>query len=299
MQDDEPFSHIHPKFRYVMALPKDQRLAFLDEPRWIGYQRAQQVLDTLQGLMNKPRRPRMPNLLVVGESNNGKTTIIKRFLSLCGEGYVDQGTRAVKPVIVAEAPPSADEKGLYVSILEQFWAPYRATDPPSKLRYQVIHQLRECSTRTLLIDEVHSLLTGPTMKQREVMNVIKLLCNEVGIPIAGFGTRDAVRVLHTDPQHASRFDVMPLPLWELNPEFQKLLSGFERVLPLMQPSKLMAPEMATSLHAISEGNLGDLHSLLVACSKAAIRDGVERITSEIVKAHAWMRPTRGIRELPS
>ncbi|MEO6276285.1 TniB family NTP-binding protein [Roseateles sp.] len=293
----QPFSHIHPEFREVMSCPDEQRLAFLDRPRWIGYERAQLALDTMQALMNKPRQPRMPNLLIVGEPNNGKTTLVQRFKTLCGEGYVNENADPVKPVIVAEAPPSADEKGLYISILERFWAPYRATAPAAQLRYQVVHQLRECHVRILLIDEFHSLLTGSALKQREVMNAIKLLCNEVGIPIVGVGTRDAVRVLHTDPQHASRFDVFALPLWELDPSFQKLLAGFERVLPLKKSSGLATPDLATMAHAICGGNLGDLHRLLSACARVAITTGEERITEKILRSKAWLQPTKGIREV--
>lgn len=291
------FAHVHPDFREVLLSTDEGRLAFLDQPRWIGYQRAQAALDTLQALMNKPRQPRMPNLLIVGDSNNGKTTLIQRFKNLCGEGYVDENADPVKPVIVAEAPPSADEKGLYISILERFWAPYRASTPLAGLRYQVIHLLRKCKVKILIIDEFHSLLTGSAAKQRELMNAIKLLCNEVGIPIVGVGTRDAVRVLHTDPQHASRFDVFSLPLWELTPEFQKLLAGFERVLPLKKPSGLSTPEMATTIHAISAGNLGDVYRLLNVCARQAITSGEEQITDKILRSKAWLRPTKGIREM--
>lgn len=293
----QQYQHIHPNFREVLSFPDENRLAFLDKPRWIGYERAQLALDSLQALMNKPRQPRMPNLLIVGDPNNGKTTLIQRFKTLCGEGYVNENAEPVKPVIVAEAPPSADEKGLYISILERFWAPYRASAPATQLRYQVVHLLRECHVRILIIDEFHSLLTGSAVKQREVMNTIKLLCNEVGIPIVGVGTRDAVRVLHTDPQHASRFDVLSLPLWELDPAFQKLLAGFELVLPLKKPSMLSSPEIATIAHAICGGNLGDLHRLLGACARVAITSGEECITEKILRSKAWLRPTKGIREV--
>lgn len=292
-----PFAHVHPDFRDVLLASDEARLGFLEQPRWIGYERAQLALDTLQALMNKPRQPRMRNLLVVGDSNNGKTTLIQRFNHLCGEAYVDENADSIKPVILAEAPPSADEKGLYISILERFWAPYRASSPPVQLRYQVIHLLRGCRTRILIIDEFHSLLTGSPVKQREVMNAIKLLCNEVGIPIVGVGTRDAVRVLHTDPQHASRFDVLPLPLWELNPEFQKLLAGFEKVLPLKKPSKLSSPEIATLVHTIGAGNLGDTYRLINECAKQAVTRGTEQITVDLLRSMAWLRPTKGVREL--
>jgi hypothetical protein len=280
-----------------MGLSDRERIEFLDQPRWIGYRGAQQILDALQGLMMKPTRPRMPNLLIVGDSNNGKTTIVRRFRDLCGQGYVNEDAEPVKPVIIAEAPPNADEKGLYISILERFFTPYRATDPVSKLRYQVIHLLRMCHTRILIIDEFHSLLTGTAIKQREVMNAIKLLCNELAIPIVGVGTREAVRVLHTDPQHASRFDVVTLPLWELNQDFQRLLASIEKILPLKKPSKLSQPELASLIHTISEGNTGNVYRLLAECAVDAIKTGKEQIDKPLIESKSWLRPTRGVREL--
>jgi len=288
--------HVHPDFQHILALTGQERIDFLDEPRWIGYNSAHRIIDSLQGLLHKPKRPRMPNLLLVGEPNNGKTTIVRRFMDLCGKGYVNEEAEPVKPVILAEAPPSADEKGLYISILERFFTPYRATDPSAKLRYQIIHLCRACHVQMLVIDEFHSLLTGTPVKQREVMNAIKLLCNELAIPIVGVGTREAVRVLHSDPQHASRFDVLSLPVWQLNQDFQRLLASFEQVLPLQKPSRLHQPELASVLHTISGGNLGDLHRLLVECAREVIQSGSERITGDIIESKSWLRPTKGIRE---
>lgn len=291
------YDHIFPEFRHIMGLSESERIAFMDQPRWVGYKTAQSILDTLQGLMHKPQRPRMPNLLIVGEPNNGKTTIILRFRDLCGQGYVDENSEPVKPIIIAQAPPSADEKGLYISILERFFTPYRATDAVTKLRYQVIHLFRACHVRMLVIDEFHSLLTGSAIKQLEVMNAIKFLCNELAIPIVGFGTRDAVRVLHHDPQHASRFDVISLPLWSLDQDFQKLLASFEKILPLKKPSKIYRPELSSLIHTISDGNIGNVHRLLMECAKDAILSGKEQIDQSLIESKAWLRPTRGIREL--
>lgn len=296
MTGEQTYRHIHRDFQSVMVLSDADRVAALDVPRWIGYSRATEILDILQGLLGKPKRPRMPNLLIVGESNNGKTTLVRRFNELCGRAYVDDGGDPVRPIILCETS-NADEKYLYASILDQFWTPYRPTDPAIKLRYQALHLMRACRVQMLIVDEFHTFLTGTAIKQREVMNTLKGLCNELCIPIVGVGTNEAVRVLHSDPQHASRFDVVTLPKWGLNAEFQKLLASFESVLPLRNPSQLHKPELAQLLHSISDGNIGNLHRLLIACAKEAILTGKELIDAKIISSKQSLRPTKGVRHL--
>jgi len=291
------FGHIHSDFRHIIQLSEEERIGFLDEPRWIGYPRAQEIIETMQGLLNKPARPRMQNLLVVGESNNGKTTLVQHFGDQFGQSFVNNDAEPVRPIIMAEAPSTSDEKGLYISILERFSTPYRATDPMAKLRYQVIHLMRDCHVRMLIIDELHSLLAGTAGKQREVMNAIKLLCNELRIPIVGVGTIDAVRILHTDPQHASRFDVAKLPLWKLDKEFQLLVATFQKMLPLKKPSNLHLREKLMPIHSICGGNIGDLHRLLIECATEAIKSGKEEIDLDIIENKKWIRPTKGVREI--
>jgi Bacterial TniB protein len=290
-------SHVHPEFRHVLNLSAKERIEFMGSPRWVGYAAANLIIEKLNDLLATPKRPRMPNLIVVSESNNGKTTIIRNFMAKHGNSFVDEDGATVKPIALVESPPSADEKGFYISILETFYTTYRASDPCAKLRYQVIHLFRSCRVRMLVIDEFHSLLTGSAIKQREVMNAIKLLCNELGIPIVGVGTHDSVRILHMDPQHASRFDVVKLPKWELNKDLLRLLLSFEQILPLKHPSNLSSPETAQKLLLICDGNLGNLHRLLVECARTAIQNGTERITTVEINANSWVRPTRGLREI--
>jgi len=291
------YAHVHPDFRPVLDLSDRERILFLQEPRWIAYKSAVKILEALGSLLDSPKRPRMPNLLLVGDSNNGKTTLIHQFVKTHGEGYADESNDPVRPIILAESPTSADEKELYIAILERMWMPYRATDSKVKLRYQVIHLLREFKVRMLIIDEIHSMLTGSAKQQREVMNALKLLCNTLMIPIVGVGTSDAVQILHIDPQHASRFDIIKLETWKLDAEFQRLLKAFELILPLKKPSNLFQPELAQLLHSICGGNTGDLHGLLIECAKEAITSGKEYIDRPLIESKSWKRPTRGIRHL--
>lgn len=291
------YEYIHEKFRHLVTANNQERIEFLDEPRWVGYPVANEIIENLVSLMSKPKRPRMFNLLVVGASNNGKTTLIRHFYDLYGSPFVDSQSDGIRPIILAEAPPSANEKELYISLLEHFYVPYRSTDSVVKLRYQTIHLFREYKVRMLIIDEFHSLLVGTPRLQRQVMNAIKMLCNELQIPIVGVGTRDAIRVLHTDPQHASRFDVAELPTWKLNKEFQKLLFQFQGILPLKKCSDLPSPELATKIHTISGGNLGNVHRLLTVCAVDAITSGEEHVTLEIIEHNSWIQPTQGFRKI--
>ncbi|MCY4121945.1 MAG: TniB family NTP-binding protein, partial [Acidobacteria bacterium] len=248
----------------------------------------------LQRLLEMPKRARMDNLLIVSESNNGKTTLVSQFQKRHGEPFVNHDNEAIKPIVIVESPPAADEKSLHLSILKRFRAPFRKTAPAAELRYQAIHLLRQCRARMLIIDEFHSLLAGTGRNQSVVMNTVKLLCNELQIPIVAVGTHEAVQVLRTDPQHVSRFDVARLPLWKLDRDFQRLLVGFEQILPLKRPSNLYRKEMAQLLYTFCGGNLGDLRKLLVNCAREAIETGAEHIGTELVeKTHARAVASRG------
>ena len=122
-------------------------------------------------------------------------------------------------MIVVQAPVS-DEKALYMAILDRFWEPFRERDPVAKLRYQVVHCLKLYEVKLLIIDEMNSLLCGTPIKQRTVMNAIKYLCNETQIPVVGFGTEEAVRVLYTDPQHVAVFVLLTFPYGNLIKSFR-------------------------------------------------------------------------------
>lgn len=292
---DTTYDHIHKKFRHIAFLPDNERIEFIDTPRWIGYSRANQILDVMQDLMNKVKQHRMPNLLLIGDSNNGKTTIIQDFAQRFGESYIDEDL--IIPVCLIQAPPSANEKDLYISLIDSFALPYRASDSAGTLRNQVVHTLRETHVKILIIDEVHSMLTGTARQQRLIMNAIKYLCNALQLPIVLSGTKDAVRILHTDPQHASRFDVAELPVWQNDKEFKKLIGSFERILPLKEPSNLTERSILNLIYSISGGNIGNVKRLINECAINAIKSGEEHITKKMIEDKSWLRPTQGLRKI--
>ncbi|WP_444546055.1 TniB family NTP-binding protein [Virgisporangium aurantiacum] len=75
----EDLSHLHPAAQRVARLPAEERLRHVRADRWIGYTRATEALAGLEMLFDWTARQRMPNLLLIGVTNNGKSMIIEKF----------------------------------------------------------------------------------------------------------------------------------------------------------------------------------------------------------------------------
>ncbi|MCG6037519.1 MULTISPECIES: TniB family NTP-binding protein [Acinetobacter] len=297
----QKYEHLADDVLEVMTLSDSDRINTLFSDRWIGYKKAVTILDTLTDILNRPRKLRPECLLIVGDSNMGKTTIIHEFTKQYYTKTVndiDMELLSVKkPVLTILAPAKANVKELYINILNHFFVPFRPTDPEAKLRNQAVHLMRKYETKMLIIDEIHNCLTGSTKLLSEVMNTLKNLSNDLSLNIVGVGTREAVTILHTDAQYASRFDVAMLPKWELNQDFLRLLLSYVRLLPLKKRSDLASQRLATLIFEISGGNFGDLNRLLIECAKEAIVQGNEEITEEIVHKFKWLKPTEGMRNI--
>lgn len=297
----QKYEHLADDILEVMSLSDIDRINTLFSDRWIGYKKAVTILDTLTDLLNRPRKLRPECLLIVGDSNMGKTTIIHEFTKQYYTKTVndiDMELLSVKkPVLTILAPAKANVKELYINILNHFFVPFRPTDPEAKLRNQAVHLMRKYETKMLIIDEIHNCLTGSTKLLSEVMNTLKNLSNDLSLNIVGVGTREAVTILHTDAQYASRFDVAMLPKWELDQDFLRLLLSYVRLLPLKKRSDLASQRLATLIFEISGGNFGDLNRLLIECAKEAIVQGNEEITEEIVHKFKWLKPTEGMRNI--
>ncbi len=110
--------------REALDLPLAARIERIRSPRWIGYTRAKQLLDKLDDLLTHPKTHRMPNLLIVGDTNAGKTMLANRFVQLHPADDNPDGDAVIVPVLAVQAPPGPDENRFYNTILETLCAPY-------------------------------------------------------------------------------------------------------------------------------------------------------------------------------
>jgi len=135
----------------------------LRRPRWIGYSRARQISDYLDEVLRHPKVHRMPNVLLIGESNNGKTMLAARF----AERHKSPADSSKIRVLMVQAPAAPDENRFYAGILEALHAPYRPHETAARRQIQVLHLLRSLGLEMLIIDEIHHILAGHYAKQRD------------------------------------------------------------------------------------------------------------------------------------
>src|SRR2546426_2729925 len=283
--------HLNASARAALGLPTAACIDRIRSPRCIGYPRAKQLLAKLDDLLTHPKTHRMPNLLIIGDTNAGKTMLANRFVQLHPADDNPNGDAAIIEVLAIQAPPGPDEGRFYNAILEALFAPYNPRERVAQKQVQVLRILKGIGLRMLIIDEVHNVLTGPVTKQRQFLNVLKYLGNDLQIPLVGLGTKEALRAVQADPQLANRFEPAALPRWQLNQDFQMLLASFERALPLREPSSLADEQMARKLFALSEGSLGELSVLLTSAAVYAVQSGAERIDAKVLAAIDWVMPS--------
>jgi len=300
---EDLYTHLNEECREIIHLSKEERIHHLYKEILIEYPKIKEIHRLLKQMMDRPKRARTQNLLITGESNIGKTSVVSSFEKIHPDYTLEDEqkmTILVRPVILALASDSADVKDLYISVLESFRTPFNPADSLTKLRHQMFHLLQECNVKMLILDEIHHFLRGTPKQQRNVMDALKNIGNKLMIPIVCVGLKEATLILTSDPQLSSRFDSIKLTRWELDKNFRGLLQAFEKRIPLKKASRLSDKEKATLLFTISQGNLGNLHRLLTECATHAIESGIEEITIEVINKFKWVKPTSTLtpREVP-
>ncbi len=287
-----PMNHLHPQIQHLLNCTDEERIEHILSDHWIGYSRAKTILEKMESLFTRPRVKRMPGLLIVGGTNNGKSTLLRRFCAK--HPSVDNpGTdQARVPVLNVQCPPGPDERRFYHAILDALNAPYRPSSRVEEKHRQIKTILEGVGTRLLILDELHNTLAGPSTRQRYFLNVLKYLSNDLCLPIVAAGTDKAFNVMTTDEQISNRLQPMFLPRWHDGKEFWALLASFESGLPLKIPSNLKEESLATEIFFLSDGIIGEAASLLKEAACKAITTGKESITLKIIRSLNFVRPSK-------
>ena len=287
--DRGDLGHLHPGARAVARLPGPERLHYVRADRWIGYPRATAALGRLEELLAWPGKQRMPNLLLIGATNNGKSMIIEKFRRL--HAPVSEADRERIPVLVVQMPSEPTVIRFYTGLLAALGAPLRPRQRLAELEQRTLGLLRAVGVQMLVIDELHNVLAGRADARREFLNLIRFLGNELRIPLVGVGTREAYLAIRSDDQLENRFEPFTLPRWEPDGLGCSLLASFAASFPLRRPSTIATPQMARYLLTRCEGTIGELAHLLTDAAVAGIESGEEAITQTTLLMAPYAGPT--------
>ncbi len=281
----------------IINKTNEERITYISEDRWIHYPQAEEIIQTLESIKTyEKNKTRVTSMLLVGSSNNGKTSLLEEFVrrNPSYDYYSENSDKLTKeffdnynaigiPALSILAPNEPNESRLYSNILNKIFAPFNERDSVARKQYLVEYYLNLLNVDMLIIDEIHNILSGSIAKQKQVLNAIKNLSNHLKIPIVLSGTKDALRAVSTDIQISSRFRPIYLKKWKMDKEFVSLLATFLKTLPLKKESTILTVNTSMEILEISDGNIGDIVGLLKKAAIYAIKSESERITLKEIK----------------
>ena len=282
--------HLLPNICEIALLPVEQRISKLRSDYWIEYTRAQEALHRMEELLNHPQKIRMPNMLLISPTNNGKSMIVEKFRRKHLPYTSVNQDHEVIPVLTVQMPSNPSVRRFYSTMLDALGAPitYSTTAQYESIAMKL---MKVTEVKILIVDELHNLLAGNNNVQREFLNVLRFIGNTMKIPIVGVGIKDAYLAIRSDDQLENSFEPFILPLWKNDNEFSKLLKSITMVLPLQKPSSLLDPEVRSIILSRSEGIIGEIMTLITRAACEAIISGQEFIDRSTLEKTKYNSPS--------
>lgn len=268
----------------------EEKRKYVFSDKWISYSAAELTLKKMSQLLEMPNKHRPRNILMIGATNNGKTAILNKFCKTHPPIVIDDEDHYQIPCLQIQAPYKPTPKMLYIKILDAIKFPHKPQQSLEIKESQAFHVLKKAKVKVLLIDEIHHALAGSANQQREFINCLKYISNELKISIVAAGTSDAFHVINTDPQMANRFIPSTLPRWTANEEYVSLLYTLEAMLPLNEQSKLFEPALANKILSLSEGLIGEIVTILQESFNYCLDNGKNKINSGVLDNIEYVSP---------
>ncbi len=283
----------------ILGCSNEERIKYINEEYWIDYPIAQNILEKMEDIYNFGYgKTRYISILLVGGSNNGKTSLLKQFLekhppydyNIDGEQpdwitdeFFDKYTGIGRPVLYVISPTEPSESRLYSIILEQLNIPYKTRDSLDVKAKLVEYYLKALSVRVLVIDEIHNIINGSPARQKQIMSAIRDLSSKLKMPVILAGVKEALRAVNTEDQISSRYRPEYLTKWKMDKDYISLLATTISKLPLKKQSTIINKDDAQEILELCNGYIGEIVNLIKAAAVHAIKTGSERVTINEIK----------------
>ncbi|MBE0702440.1 MULTISPECIES: TniB family NTP-binding protein [Phyllobacteriaceae] len=275
---DHLLDHVRP----YLDRSTEERIAYIQVPRWIGHQVALIAHERLAELLSRPPSLRTRGLMLVGPYANGKTMIAERF----AVGHLR--TAEQQRVWVVQTREGAGLAHFYGSILQALRAPTGSSRDVGRKAEQVDHLLERLKPRILIFDEFHNALRGRARDVEAVLAFLRRIGRQFDISPVLIGEVAVYDFVNQTAEMATRFDLHAVPRWQYGEEFLALLDSLESALPLARASDLSDETLARRIFQLSEGLIGEVVAIVTAAATTAVRSGEDRITKSNIEALSYV-----------
>lgn len=284
-------ARLHPVAERALQASPRERMAMIIHDHIIHYPALDQITAEAEWMVYEPRQTRARGLVVCAGRGNGKTSLAK----LIHRQFDSYSSPDLPCVLRISISAVRDARSLYGRIMEELGSPARISHRLSDRELLVQRLLRDIDCRLLILDEVQDVLLGSEREQQRALEGIKLLMNQLSLPVLAFGTDKAGHGFSADPHLQARFTQFTMPTWKADSTLANFLASYERLLPLNEASNLAKPDKLAYLAKVSNGVLGKVVSRLQNAALSAIVDGSDRITLEHLKAAVTRPAVCGLR----
>lgn len=286
------YPHLFKETAVLLDRPMEEKIRFVYADKFVMHASAKKVLGAMKDVFNRPRDVvRPPCLAVIGNSNEGKSAVAKRFfLDLGGDPARFFGVHDEMPIVVVEMPPRATEPRVCLAIARALGL--TAYGMATKSRMVTDNVMRAVATKKvkmLIFSEFQHVSPLPFPERQVVYDLIKGISNH-GISIVGIGTEEARICIAEDEQIANRLRVVRLTSFANDQDFRNFLHSLEHYYPLLKPSNLGTIALANEVYARTNGITGEVVSLCNAAAAYALRAGSPCIDLAVLKAASVLPP---------
>ncbi|HRJ29231.1 MAG TPA: TniB family NTP-binding protein [Cyclobacteriaceae bacterium] len=267
----------------------ERKIEYIEKTLWVGYPAIKRIEDRMFEILRHPRIGRMPSLLILARTNNGKSTLLKRFAKK-NLAFTDTQTGSVNAPVLGIVMPEGPTEILFLdALLRATNLGYKRTEPFRDKLDQVFRTFEKLETKIILIDEIHHIAAGSPANQRLLMNLMKNISTLFSISFIAAGTAEARNIFSADEQLSNRFQQMIIPVWENNEEFKGLLKSFEMLLPFEEPSNLVS--LSEYILNKTDRTIGDIYKLLQLGAIHALKNGSKCIEKSHLSKCGHLSPT--------
>ncbi|CUX02026.1 MULTISPECIES: TniB family NTP-binding protein [Rhizobium/Agrobacterium group] len=264
--------HLLEHVRPYLDRDREERIAYIRAPRWIGHDVAKDSHQRMAELLSRPPSMRTQGLMLVGPYANGKTMIAERF------AVEHLRTSALQRVWIVQTREGAGLGHFYASILQALRAPGGEMWDVGRKAEQLDHLLASLKPRVLIFDEFHNALRGRARDIEGVFAFLRRIGRQYDISPVLIGEVAVYDFVNATSEMSSRFDLIAVPRWQYDETFLMLLDSLEAALPLAKSSDLSSEPLARRIFGLAEGLIGEIIAIVTKAAVAALLSGAERIT---------------------